>query len=67
MAKLNYLTQNQLDAFDETGYLVFEGFFDEEYNQRLKTDVDLLMKDRGSGVKEMVISYDSLGWTSAAL
>jgi hypothetical protein len=61
MAKLNYLTQEQLDAFDEVGYLIFEGLFDDDLNQRIKDDVDLMMEDRANGIKKMVMAYDELG------
>ena len=58
---MNYLTQEQLDAFDEVGYLIFEGLFDDDLNQRIKDDVDLMMEDRANGIKKMVMAYDDLG------
>jgi ectoine hydroxylase-related dioxygenase (phytanoyl-CoA dioxygenase family) len=61
MAELNHLTQDQLDEFDEVGYLVFEGLFDDDLNQRVKDDVDLMMEDRARDEKKMVMSYDALG------
>jgi ectoine hydroxylase-related dioxygenase (phytanoyl-CoA dioxygenase family) len=61
MAELKYLTQDQLEEFDEVGYLVFEGAIDPDLNQRIKDDVDLMMEDRARGEKKMVMSYDELG------
>ena len=61
MAMLNHLTGDQLSEFDDTGFLVFEGLFDDDLNQRLKDDVDLMMDDRARGEKKMVMSYDELG------
>ena len=61
MAELNHLTEDQLEAFDEVGSLVFEGLFDDDLNQRLKDDVDLMMEDRARGEKKLVMSYDALG------
>lgn len=61
MPELNHLTRDQLETFDEVGYLVFEGLFEADYNQRLKDDVDLMMEDRARGEKKMIVSYDDLG------
>ncbi len=58
---MNYLTEDQLAEFDELGYLVFEGLFDSQLNQRIKDDVDLLMIDRAAGKHKPIISYDELG------
>ena len=58
---MNYLTEADLEEFEETGYLVFEGLFDDDLNQRLKGDVDLMMEDRAQGEKRLVMSYDELG------
>jgi len=61
MGELNYLTQDQVGEFEEVGYLVFEGLFNDELNQGLKDDVDLMMEDRARGEKKMVMQYDVLG------
>lgn len=61
MMQLNYLTAEQLQQFYEVGYLVFEGLFEAEYNQRLKDDVDRLMIDRAGGERKMIMGYDELG------
>lgn len=58
---MTHLKQDDLDRFDEEGYLVFEGLFDDDLNQRLKDDVDLMMEDRERGEKKMIMSYDELG------
>ncbi len=60
MADLNHLTRDDLERFDEEGYLVFEGLFDDDLNQRLKDDVDLMMEDREQGERKMIVSYDEL-------
>ena len=61
MANLNHLTRDDLERFNQEGYLVFEGAFDDDLNQRLKDDVDLMMEDRERGEKKMIMSYKELG------
>lgn len=61
MAELIHLTRDDLDRFDEEGYLVFEGLFDDDLNQRLKDDVDAMMEDRAKGENKMIMSYHELG------
>tara|TARA_Y100000588_G_scaffold177449_1_gene191484 strand:+ start:45876 stop:46667 length:792 start_codon:yes stop_codon:yes gene_type:complete len=61
MDSLNHLSQDDLDRFDEEGYLFFEGLFDDDLNQRLRDDVDRMMEDRERGAKKMIMSYNELG------
>ena len=46
---MNHLTSDDIAQFDEEGYLVFEGLFDHDLNERIKADVDQLMIDRENG------------------
>lgn len=59
---MNHLTQDDTDQFNEEGYLVFEGLFDDDHNQRIKNDVDQLMEDRQDPDKDpVIIRYPELG------
>lgn len=60
---MNYLTQQQLDAFKVDGYLVLERYFDPEHNERIKGDVDRMMKNGISPAnrKQIFLSYPELG------
>lgn len=58
---MNHLTQDDVDRFNEEGYLVFEGLFDNALCQRIKTDLDQLMDDRAKGERPMLMRYRELG------
>ena len=61
-ADINSLTQDEIDQFNEDGYLVFEGLFDDDHNQRIKSDVDKLMEDRKhSNEEHIIMGYPELG------
>ena len=56
------LTQDEIDQFNEEGYLVYEGLFDDDHNQRIKNDVKQLMEDRQNAKDDPIImSYPELG------
>jgi len=58
---MNHLTQEEFDRFNEEGYLIFEGLFDDDLNQRIKDDVDQLMIDRKNGERPILMAYPELG------
>lgn len=59
---MDHLTQDDIDQFNEEGYLVFEGLFDDDHNQRIKDDVDQLMEDRQNpDIKKPIMAYQELG------
>ena len=49
---MNDLTPNEIDQFNEEGYLILEGLFSDEHNQRIKNDVAKLMEDRKHSKEE---------------
>lgn len=61
MAELNYLTQEEIDVFNDVGYLIFPGLLNDEICTRVKADVDQLMVDRENGVKKMMVEYPEMG------
>ena len=59
---MNDLTPNEIDQFNEEGYLILEGLFSDEHNQRIKNDVAKLMEDRKHSKEEPIIMrYPELG------
>ncbi len=67
---LNLLTESEVNQFRQEGYLIFEGLLDDDYNERLKVDVDQLLVDREELLGEqkhrqvmgpIVLSYPELG------
>lgn len=58
---MNHLTPDDIAQFDEEGYLVFEGLFDHDLNERIKADVDQLMIDRETDKRRMLMAYPELG------
>lgn len=61
-AKMNFLTQDEIDQFNEEGYLVFEALFDDDHNRRIKNNVAKLIEDRKHSDEEHIIMrYPELG------
>ena len=58
---MNHLTPDDIAQFDEEGYLVFEGLFNHDLNERIKADVDQLMIDRETDKRRMLMAYPELG------
>ena len=58
---MNYLTSDDIDHFNQEGYLIFEGLLDHALNQRLKADVDQLMVERQKGERPILMTYPELG------
>ena len=60
--KMSALTDDNIRRFNHEGYLVFEGLFDENHNQRIKRDIDQLMEDLGNPNKPAIpMRYPELG------
>ena len=58
---MNYLTPDDIDCFNQEGYLIFEGLLDHDLNERLKAGVDQLMVDRQKGERPILMTYPELG------
>jgi len=58
---MNYISPSEVDRFNEEGYLIFEGLFDRDLNERIKADVDQLMNDRQKGKQQILTTYPELG------
>ena len=67
---LNLLTESEVEQFNEEGYLIFEELLDDDYNERLKADIDQLLVDREKYLGDrkhrqvmgpIVLSYPELG------
>ena len=58
---MNYLTPDDIDCFNQEGYLIFEGLLDHDLNERLKADVGQLMVDRQQGDRPILMTYPELG------
>ena len=58
---MNHLTPDNIDRFNQEGYLIFEGLLDHAFNQRLKADVDQLMVERQQGERPILMTYPELG------
>ena len=58
---MNHLTPDDIDCFNQEGYLVFEGLLEYNLNERLKADVDRLMADRQKGERPILMTYSELG------
>lgn len=57
-----HLSQEEIDRFNEEGYLAFKGLLDADHCKRLADDVDRLMTDRKDKEKRaMVVTYRELG------
>ena len=61
MPERNYLTQDEIDKFEEVGYLIFDGLLSDDLCTRVRDDVDQLMVDRDKGVKKMIVEYPEMG------
>ena len=58
---MNHLTPDDIDCFNQEGYLIFESLLDHDLNERLKADVDQLMADRQKGERPILMTYPELG------
>jgi hypothetical protein len=58
---MNHLTQSDIDQFNEEGYLIFEGLFGDDLNERIKADLDQLMIDRENRERPILMAYPELG------
>ena len=55
------LSQAEVDRFNSEGYLIFNGFFDDNLTQLLKEDVDQLMVNRATNGETNIMVFPALG------
>ena len=55
------LTTDQIDSFNDQGYVLLPGIIEPEYGQRLIVQMDELIAHRSDGNERMIISYRELG------
>ena len=55
------LSAEDQDFFAREGYIMLPGFLEDDFNERLKEDVDRLMRDRQEGSESYLVGYRELG------
>ena len=55
------LSEEDQEFFHREGYLLLPGFLDADYKERIKGDVDEMMRHREAKEQRLLVSYQELG------
>ena len=60
--KLNF---EQINYFRSEGYLILPSFLEKNHKNRLRKEVDNLMKDRNNNNEKLIVSYNEMGFLTS--